>query len=72
MAADSAEEEKEKEIFLIDKELKKWLVPEIKNNKAKLSFSSNIYCLGNLFYKISFNKNPEKDIKLKKTQYLKN
>ena len=69
--ADSSEEEKEKEIILKDKKLKKWLVPEFKNNKAKLSFSSNIYCLGNLFYKISFNKNPEKDIKIEENSLFK-
>ena len=40
---------------------KEWFVPEFNSNKAKVSFASNIYCLGNLFYKFAFNKKPFKD-----------
>ena len=69
--ADSPEEEKEKEIVFKNKELEKWLVPEIDKKKVKLSFASNIYCLGNLFFRIAFNKNPERPIKIEDSQYLK-
>ena len=63
LATNSVEEETQ-EIELINKNIKDWLPPEFKKNKAKLSFASNIYCLGNIFYKIAFNKNPKANIKI--------
>ena len=56
--------EKEIEIELCNKDLNDWRVPEFIKNKAKLNFSSNIYCLGNIFYKIIFNENPKKPLKI--------
>ena len=65
------------EIFLvtdsIDKEIQielnntsEWLVPEFQSKKSKISFASNICCLGYLFYRIVFNKKPFKDEKERK------
>ena len=42
--------EDEIEIELINNDLKEWIVPEFIQNKGKLSFSSNIYCLGKIFF----------------------
>ena len=44
--------EKEIEIELNNKKVKDWLGPEFVKNKGKLSFASNIGCLGNLFLKL--------------------
>ena len=64
------------EIFLVsepDKEIEielnitsEWLVPEFQTKKAQINFSSNICCLGYLFYKVLFNQNPFKDEKERK------
>ena len=43
-----------------------WLVPEFQNKKHKISFASNICCLGYILYYIFFNKNPFKDEKERK------
>ena len=58
--------EKEIEIELNNQSIKEWLVPEFIKNKAKLTISSNISCLGNIFYKIAiaFNKDPKNQIKI--------
>ena len=63
--------EKEIEIELNNKNVKEWLSPEFIKNKAKLSFSSNIACLGNLFFRIAFNQNPKKPINIKENSIFK-
>ena len=60
------------ELFLvsdsIDKEIEvelnvtsEWLVPEFQSSKSKITFFSNICCVGYLFYKILYGKNPFQD-----------
>ena len=49
--------EKEIEIELINKDLNDWLVPGFQKNKFKLTYDSNIYCLGKIFSKIVSDKN---------------
>ena len=62
LVANSPEEDIEFE--LNNKKVQEWLVPEFVKNKAILSFQSNIFCLGNLFYKIVFDVNPKNQIKI--------
>ena len=63
--------EKEIEIDLNNKKVKEWLSSEFVKNKAKLSFLSNISCLGNLFFKIAFSENPKKPINVDKDSIFK-
>ena len=45
-----------------------WCCPEIKGNNSKISFASNIYCFGDLLYKIITNNNPFTDKNERKIQ----
>ena len=60
--SDSTEKELEIELNIASE----WLIPELKTQKAKISFNSNICCLGYLFYRILYNEKAfknEKEIK---------
>ena len=57
LVTNSMENEIELEIMNKDSKLKEWLIPEFAKNKLKLSFSSNIYCLGKIFNSIIFKLN---------------
>ena len=63
--------EKEIEIELNNKKVKDWLAPEFVKNKGKLTFASNIGCLGNLFFKIALNENPKKPMNIDKNSIYK-
>lgn len=65
LVSDSIEKEIEIELNISSE----WLVPEFQTKKSKISFNSNIGCLGYLFYNILFNEKPflnEKERKEKK------
>ena len=59
-------DDKELEVELPD--INEYLVPEFEKKKTKITFSSNICCLGYLFYNIFFKKPPFKDEKSRKLE----
>ena len=62
LVSDSTEKELEIELNIASE----WLIPEFKMQKAKISFNSNICCLGYLFYIILYNEKPFKNEKERK------
>ena len=71
LKVDSKEKEINIELNNRNKNIKEWLAPEFVKNKAKLSFESNIACLGNIFYKIGFNQAPSKSININENSVYK-
>ncbi len=62
LETDSNDKEKEIELTISNE----WLVPEFQTKKSKITFSSNICCLGYLFYRIIFGEKPFKNEKERK------
>ncbi len=62
LETDSKDKEKEIELTISNE----WLVPEFKTKKSKITFASNICCLGYLFYRIIFGEKPFKNEKERK------
>ena len=70
LETDSNDKEKEIELTISNE----WLVPEFQTKKSKITFASNICCLGYLFYRIIFGEKPfknEKERKEKKNTKIK-
>ena len=63
--------EKEEKFRLKNPAINDWLAAEFVNNEANLSFSSNISCLGNILYKILFNEDPKKPLKIPESSLYK-
>ena len=65
--------EKETDIIELpyNRKISNWLVPELVNKKPKLTFASNIFCLGKLLYKVAFNREPEKQLKIEEDSIYK-